>query len=209
MPERHDTSAGATGVAEAGAPPPAAEPVAVPRRRRRLAPAGLSPVAPAIGWLTAWGALAVALACLREAGVATGLALGIATGPPGADDGFPAGLWTMVAVAGAFLAGGYAAGRLARANALLHAGLAWCVAMLATGADALAIVVRDGGESVLERLGMPRWVHTGLSGTWEEGLALACVALVALAGSLVGGSLAAAANRTARADAGARPHADG
>jgi hypothetical protein len=155
----------------------------------------ISPLAPVVGWLAAWGAAAVAVACLREAGVSLGLGLGIATGEPGVEDRFLPGLWVMVVQAGAFLVGGYAAGRLARAQPLLHAGLAWALAMLATAIDAIAIAVRDGGDSVLQGLGLPHWAHTGLSGAWEEALALGCLALVGLAGALAGGSLAAAANR--------------
>jgi hypothetical protein len=56
-------------------------------------------------------------------------------------------------------------------------------------------VQRDEGGSVLARLDLPHWTDTGLSGTWEEGIALATIALAGLAGALLGGSLAAAANR--------------
>ena len=55
--------------------------------------------------------------------------------------------------------------------------------MLATGADAVVIALRDGGDSILEGLGLPAWVHTGLSGTWEEALALAAIALAEPGGS--------------------------
>ncbi|HSJ73139.1 MAG TPA: hypothetical protein VK904_02385 [Miltoncostaeaceae bacterium] len=183
MPERHDT---------------VAEPARATPRERTYTLRPLSPTAPFLGWLTAWGAAALAFACLREAGVDLGLGLGIATGDPGVEDRFLPGLWLLLVQAGAFLLGGYAAARIARANGLLHAGLAWCVAMLATGADAIVIALRDGGESVLQALGLPHWVHTGLSGTWEEALALAVFALAGLAGALIGGALADATNRSAR-----------
>jgi hypothetical protein len=197
VPERHDIAGDGRATAMLAEPPPA-EPVETRRARAvtlRVPP--VSPMAPLIGWLTAWGAAAVAVACLREAGVALGLGLGIATGDPGVEDRFLPGLWVVAVQAGAFVLGGYAAARIARRNGLLHAGLAWCVAMLATGADAVVIGLRDGGDSVLERLGLPHWVHTGLSGTWEEALALAAIALAGLAGALIGGSLGAAANRVA------------
>jgi hypothetical protein len=197
VPERHDTAGDgrAPALAEQG---PAHEPAAAaaPRHRTltlRMPP--LSPDAPILGWLTAWGGAALAAACLSEAGVDLGLGLGIATGDPGVEDRFLPGLWLALVQAGAFLLGGYAAARIARANGLLHAGLAWCVAMLATGADAIVIAVRDGGESIPQSLGLPHWAHTGLSGAWEEALALAVFALASLAGALVGGSLAAPATR--------------
>src|SRR5262245_29549476 len=210
VPERQETTGDGRPSATL-ADPTSTEPVATTttttttRRQRtytvRVPP--LSPEAPFLGWLTAWGAAALAAACLHEAGVSLGLGLGIATGDPGVEDGFLPGLWLLVVQAGACLLGGYAAGRIARANAPLHAALAWCVAMLATGADAIVIALRDGGESVVQSLGLPHWVHTGLSGTWEEALALAVFALGSLAGALIGGSLAAAANPPVPARRGA------
>jgi hypothetical protein len=204
VPERRDTPGDGRPTAPPGEPAraEAADPQAVTPQERayslRVPP--LSADAPFLGWLAAWGAAALAVACLREAGVDLGLGLGIATGDPGVEDRFLPGLWLVLVQAGAFLLGGYAAARIARANCLLHAGLAWCIAMLATGADAIVIAVRDGGESVLQSLGIPHWVHTGLSGTWEEVLALAIFALAGLAGALIGGSLAAAAGRRAAAE---------
>ena len=73
------------------------------------------------------------MACLREAGVDLGLGLGIATGEPGVEDRFLPGLWVLLVQAGAFVLGGYAAARIARRNGLLHAGLAWCVAIALVG----------------------------------------------------------------------------
>ena len=209
MPERQDTAGDGRGTATL-AEAPAADPIETPRQRTytlRVPP--ISPTAPFLGWLTAWGAAAVATACLREAGVDLGLGLGIATGEPGVEDRFLPGLWVLLVQAGAFLLGGYAAARIARRNGLLHAGLAWCVAMLATGADAVVIALRDGGDSILESLGLPAWVHTGLSGTWEEALALAAIALAGLAGALIGGSLGSAANRVAPTSDGTVTRADG
>jgi hypothetical protein len=157
----------------------------------------LAPLAPVLGWLAAWGAAVTAAACLREAGVDLGFGLGIATGDPGVEDGFWPGIWAMLVQAGSFALGGYAAARLARTRALIHATLAWLVAMLATGADALVVSLRDGGESVLAALDLPHWAETGLSGRWEEVLALGVIALAGLAGALLGGSFGAAANRAA------------
>ncbi len=196
MPEHREIADGRPDAPTMVAPPPEAraEEARPPRARRRHA-APFSPLAVLLGWLTAWGAAALAVACLREAGVDLGLGVGIATGEPGVEDRLMPGLWVMAVQAGAFVLGGYTAARIARGQAMLHAGLAWCAAMLATGADAIVIALRDGGESIPERLGLPHWVHTGLSGAWEEGLALAVIALAGLAGALVGGSLAAAANR--------------
>jgi len=212
VPERHEISEdgrGATFVAEVPrtATEPAAATQATAERRERtftLRVPPLSPTAPFLGWLTAWGAAALAVACLREAGVSLGFGLGIATGDPGVEDRFLPGIWMLIVQAGAFLLGGYAAARIARSQAVLHAGLVWVVAMVATGVDAIVIAMRDGGDSVVQSLGLPHWAHVGLSGTWEEALALAIFALGALAGALVGGGLALAAGRreTARTRAG-------
>jgi hypothetical protein len=214
VPERHDSAGGDGRATAAMAEPPPAEHVETTREAPRertytLRVPPLAPDAPVLGWLAAWGAAALAVACLREAGVDLGLGLGIATGDPGVEDRFFPGLWLALVQAGAFLIGGYAAARIARANGLLHAGLVWCIAMLATGVDAIVIALRDGGESVLQALGIPHWVHTGLSGTWEEVLALAVFALASLAGALTGGALAAPANGHATADRRALRRGDG
>jgi hypothetical protein len=204
VPERRDNAdqePGATTVVEPS--PVAAVRPASPERVARSA--RFAPDAVLIGWLAAWGAATLAAACLREAGVDLGLGLGIASGDPGVEDRLLPGVWVLVIQAGAFVIGGYAAGRLARGRALLHAGLAWAVAMLVTGADAIVDALRDEGGSVLARLDLPHWSGTGLSGAWEEGLALAIIALAGLAGALFGGSLAAAAN--ARPAAGRPPAA--
>jgi len=194
MPERREIADDEPGAPTVVEPPPVA--AARPASPERAAPAAqFAPDAILIGWLAAWGGAVLAAACLREAGVDLGLGLGIATGDPGVEDRLMPGIWMLVIQAGAFLVGGYAAARLARARALLHAGLAWAVAMLATGADAIIDARRDDGGSVLARLDLPHWAGTGLSGAWEEGLALAAFALAGLAGALIGGSLAAAANR--------------
>jgi hypothetical protein len=203
MPERHEITEDGRGAGVMAEVPgtttePAAATQATAERRERtftLRVRPLSPTAPFLGWLTAWGAAALAVACLREAGVSLGFGLGIATGDPGVEDRFLPGIWMLIVQAGAFLLGGYAAARIARSHALLHAGLAWVVAMAATGADAIVIALRDGGDSVVQSLGLPHWAHVGLSGTWEEALALAIFALGALAGALLGGSVALAADR--------------
>jgi len=157
-----------------------------------------SPLAPIGGWLAAWGAAALATACLIEAGVAVGLGFGIANGSISVNSGFWAGLWTLVIQAGAFLLGGYVAGRMARARAMLHAGLAWLVAMLATAADAIIVNARDSGTSVLGRLHLPQWA--GLGGTYQTRVVIPLVifAAGALIGALIGGALAAGANRRER-----------
>ena len=73
----------------------------------------------------------VATTILQRANVHTGFGLGIATGGQ-RDNGFWAGLWLLVVTGGAFVLGGYAAARIARAHGPLHGVLVWVVAMLAT-----------------------------------------------------------------------------
>ena len=100
MPERRDIAGDGRGTATL-AEAPAADPIETPRQRTytlRVPP--ISPTAPFLGWLTAWGAAAVAMACLREAGVDLGLGLGIATGEPGVEDRFFPGLWVLLVQAG-------------------------------------------------------------------------------------------------------------
>src|SRR3954449_3550692 len=105
-------------------------------------------LAPLLGCLAAWGAIAVATAILERVGVPTGFNLGIATGGPG-DNGFWAGIWALIVSGGAFVAGGYTAARLARANGTRHALLVWVIAMVATAADAIIDWVRTGEQGVI------------------------------------------------------------
>lgn len=156
----------------------------------------VTPLAPIAGWLTAWGAAAIAAASLRAAGVDLGLGLGIADGAA-VEDGFLPGLWILIIQAGAFLVGGYVTARMARAHGLIHAALAWAIAMLATGADAIASVIRDA-PTVLSRLDIAYWAETGLGSEFDTVLALGAFALAALAGALIGGGMGQGANRAAR-----------
>lgn len=159
-----------------------------------------SPLAPVLGWILAWGAIVIATTSLQRAGVSTGFQLGIAEGGP-RSAGFWAGIWLLVVSAGAFLLGGYAAARIARANGSRHALLVWVVAMAATGADALFESIRDGSVGVVQLMpGVPYWIDTGLSGRAEAAIALAIFAGASLVGALVGGALGQAANRVARTD---------
>lgn len=159
-----------------------------------------SAVAPVLGWLVAWGAIATATAILVRVDVPVGLNLGIADGGPG-DGGFWAGIWGLVVSGGAFVLGGYNAARLARANGTRHAVLVWVVAMAATGADAIIETIRDGTEGVVQLIvGVPFWAETGLTGEAEAVLVLAIFAGVSLAGAIIGGGLGQTANRVDRTD---------
>jgi hypothetical protein len=166
-----------------------------------------SVIAPIAGWLTAWGAAALATVAVMEAGVSVGFGFGIADGSIDVDSGFWAGLWTLVIQAGAFLLGGYVAGRMARARAIAHAILAWFVAIAATAADAIVVATGHGRSSVLAPLRLPHWA--GLTYDNTVAIPLIIFAAGALVAVLVGGTLAAAANRleTTDAESGA-PHRD-
>jgi hypothetical protein len=162
---------------------------------------GFAPLAPVAGWLTAWGAAALAAACLQAAGVDLGFGLGIAHSTQlGVEDGFGAGIVLLIVQGGAFVVGGYVAARIARAAGVTHAVLAWVLAMLATGADALIQGARNE-PSVLSRLpGIPYWVDTNLGGNGRLAVALAIFALAALAGAVIGGAIGTAVNRVGRRD---------
>lgn len=159
-----------------------------------------SPLAVVLGWVVAWGAIAIATAILERVGVPTGLNLGIAEGGPG-DSGFWAGIWALIVSGGGFLLGGYTAGRMARANGTRHAVLVWALAMLATGADAIIENIRDGTEGVVQLIaGVPFWSETGLSDRFEATLVLLLFAGASLVGAFMGGALGQAANRLDRTD---------
>lgn len=179
---------------------PAQPRTAVSERKSFLRVPTFSPLAPLIGWITAWGAIAIATASLERAGVPTGFNLGIADGGTG-DGGVWAGVWLLIVSGGAFLVGGYAAARMARAHGTTHAALAWVVAMAATGVDAIIEAARSGTTGVVRLLpGVPYWADTGLTGQAEMGLVLGIFAIASLIGALVGGALGQMANRVDRTD---------
>jgi hypothetical protein len=204
-----DASSSTTAVRESEAPPPAETTTAVtpaPRREVRgrepvMRVPTFAPLAPWAGWLAAWGAAALAAASLEAAGVDLGLGLGIANATQlGVEDGLGAGLVLLIVQGGAFIFGGYVAARMARAAGLMHALLAWALAMLATGADALIQGVR-GETSVVTRIpGIPYWIDTGLGGTGRLTVALGIFAVAALVGAAIGGLLGTAVNRAGRRD---------
>jgi hypothetical protein len=155
----------------------------------------VAPLAPVVGWMAAWGVAVIAAACLAVAGADLGMGLGLVDGAYGVD-GLVPGLTLVAVQAGAFLVGGYAAARHARAHALAYAALAWGLAMLATGADTF-VADRRNGASVLAPLDIPFWIDNGMGGGIDTALALGAFALAGLAGALVGGALAMVANRRA------------
>lgn len=167
--------------------------------RRPAAGSMLSPIG---GWLTAWGGAALAAQCLLAAGVTLGVGFGIANGSltdidPARDvssGSFWPSIWMLIVQAGAFLAGGYVAGRMARRLGTLHAVAAWAVAMIATGADAIVAAVRDHHQ-VIGALGLPTWVNNGLETSAGTVVAYAILAIGGLFGAIVGGTLADLANR--------------
>lgn len=153
-----------------------------------------------LGWLAAWGSMAVATAVLNRADVPLGFNLGIAEGGPG-DDGFWAGVWLLLVSVGGFIIGGYNAARLARANGTRHAIVMFLVAMGATLADALVERGRSGEEGVLRLIpGIPFWSDTGLTDEGQAVIVLVVFAGAALLGSLLGGSLGQGVNRAERTD---------
>lgn len=153
------------------------------------------------GWTAAWGAAAVAATCLASANVDLALGLGIAGG-----DGFWPTIWLGIVQAGAFFWGGYVAARMGRRLGIVHAGLAWLVAMIATGVDAIAATLRDTGTSVLAALRIPYWAETGLDSNIDAVLALGFFAVVSLVFALLGGAVGEGANRGQ--EAMARRHAE-
>ncbi len=163
-----------------------------------------SVIAPIAGWLAAWGAAALATVAVIEAGVAVGFGFGIADGSIDVDSGFWAGFWTLVIQAGAFLLGGYVAGRMARTRAVAHAVLVWFVAMAATAADAIVVASGDSRSSVLAPLRLPQWAGLDYDNTVV--IPLIIFAAGAFVAVVIGGSLAAGANRLETKDADSTTH---
>ena len=180
---------------------PAPRPAATPTPMARVP--GFVPLAPIVGWMCAWGVAAVAASCLLVAGLDLGMGLGIVDGAFGVDGLMP-GVYLAATQLGGFLLGGYAAARFARGRGLLYAGLAWVLAMIATGADTFLADSRNG-ESVLEPLWIPFWIDNGMSGDVDTGLVLGIFAIAGLAGALIGGALGTAANKAATRDVAVVP----
>jgi hypothetical protein len=194
------STAGGTAATPTTIPDTATQPQAAAPRRERMRLMrlpGFAPTAPIGGLFAAWGAAAVAFYALAEAGVPLGLGLGLAEGNGAVNDGFWAGLWMLALQGGAFLIGGYVAARMARNRAMAHAVLVWVLAIAATAAEAITQNVRAGGASVLDRIGVAHWTASGLQNDWRLWVVLAAFAIAALAGTLMGGVLGAAANRAA------------
>ncbi|MDX6554115.1 MAG: hypothetical protein QOD86_310 [Miltoncostaeaceae bacterium] len=172
-------------------PAPGPPRAATPDRR-----ATISPFAPVVGWMAAWGVAAIAAGCLAVAGVDLGMGLGLVDGAYGVDGLMP-GLYLAAVQVGAFLLGGYASARHARAHGLVYAALGWGLAMVATGADTFVADSRNG-ESVLAPLDIPFWIDNGMTGGIDTWLALGAFALAGLVGALIGGALGTVANRAAK-----------
>jgi hypothetical protein len=161
-----------------------------------------SPLAPFAGWLAAWGAASLAAMCLLVAGVTLGLGFGLADTTLGGIDtaafvdsgDFWPSVWMLIIQAAAFLAGGYVAARMARRLGTLHAVAAWAIAMVASGADAIAAQVHDEAQ-VLAGLALPTWANNGFDASFGTAIAYAILAVGSLAGAILGGMLGDAANR--------------
>jgi hypothetical protein len=198
-----------------GAPPPTPTPPASPtvvappsattvdladERRSVLRVPKLSPLAPLLGWVVAWGAIAISAASLERLGIPYGFNLGIADGGPG-DDGIWAGTWALVTSGAAFLVGGYAAARMARAHGVRHALFVWIIAMVASVVDAVIEASGNGTDGVIQLIpGVPFWNGTGLSSSAEAVLIMMIFAGVSLVGALTGGLIGQTANRLDRTD---------
>lgn len=182
---------------DAASAPAASTPAGVPADRDRMHVPSFSPLAVVGGLFAAWGLAALAAQILQEAGVGLGQGFGIASGQ-GVPDALWDGVWLLAIQAVAWIFGGYVAARMARNNGTRHALLAWVLAMLATGADAIMREVRDGYTSVLAARDLPSWVDTGLDGGAAAGLVFALFALGALVAALAGGGIGSGANALAR-----------
>jgi hypothetical protein len=170
------------------------------KRRSVLRVPKLSPLAPVLGWVVAWGSIAIVSSVLDRLNVPFGFNLGMADGGPG-DDGFPAGVWALAVSAGAFVVGGYTAARIARAHGPKHAVFVWVIAMLASMTDAIVEASGRGVDGFIRLLpGVPFWSDTGLGGNGEVVLIMTIFAVISLAGVLVGGVLGQTANRIDRTD---------
>jgi len=177
--ERTTGDGRATGPGDGGA---TASALATARARQRDEFGGINWGASFFGWLVAVGVAALLTSLLTAAGAAIGLTRADATS--NADEiGLGGGIALLVVLMLAYYAGGYVAGRMSRFDGGRQGLGTWAIALIVTGALAVAAVIFGDQYNVLEQLNLPS-VPVGDQ-------TLATGGLVALAAIVLGTALAA------------------
>ena len=159
------------------------------RARQREQYGGFNWGAAFFGWLVAVGLGALLVGLLAAAGAAVGLTELSDSEVNGAatEIGLGGGIALLAALAIAYFAGGYVAGRMSRFDGARQGLGAWLLGLVVTVALAVAGAILGSEYNVLERLELPA-VPVGDSELATGGaLALAVVVLGTLAAAVLGG----------------------
>jgi hypothetical protein len=159
------------------------------RARQREEFGGINWGAAFFGWLVAVGLGALLVGLLAAAGAAVGLtALSEADTTGNATEiGLGGAIALLVALAVAYFAGGYVAGRMSRFDGARQGLGAWLFGILVTIALALAAVILGSEYNVLEQLNLPSLPVGDATLTTGGAIALAAVVLGTLLAAVGGG----------------------
>jgi hypothetical protein len=172
------------GTAQRTAAPLDHEQMRAVRARQREEFGGVNWGAAFFGWLVAVGLGTLVVGLLAAAGAAVGLT---ETSGNASEIGVGGAIALLVALAVAYYAGGYVAGRMSRFDGARQGFGAWLVGLVVTVALAVAGAILGSEYNVLERLDLPA-VPVGDSDLATGGaLALAIVVVGTLIAAVIGG----------------------
>ena len=170
------------------APPAGREHMHAVRARQREEFGGINWGAAFFGWLVAVGLGALLVGLLAAAGAAVGLTeLADETAGNASEIGLGGAIALLAALAIAYFAGGYVAGRMSRFDGARQGFGAWLLGLIVTVVLAIVGAILGSEYNVLERLDLPA-VPVGDSELATGGaLALAIVVVGTLIAAIAGG----------------------
>jgi len=176
--------------ANGSAPPLDREQMQSVRARQRAEYGGINWGAAFFGWLVAVGLGALLVGLLAAAGATVGLtdlsddAAGTAT-----EIGAGGAIALLAALAVAYLAGGYVAGRMSRFDGARQGLGAWLLGLIVTAVLAVAGAILGSEYNVLERLDLPALPLGDSELATGGALALAIVLVGTLVAAVIGGKM--------------------
>ena len=145
------------------------------------------------GWLSANGLAVLLVALLSAAGVALGLAQGVDSADEAAEQvetlGLGGGIAVLVVLFLAYLAGGYAAGRMARFDGARQGVAVWLIGLLVVLVLAAAGAILGAQYNVLQQLNLPRIPIDEGTATTAGIITLVAILVVTLLGAVLGGKM--------------------
>jgi hypothetical protein len=139
-----------------------------------------------LGWLAAAGLAGILAGIVAAAGAALGLTKGSTE-----EIGLGGGIALIAVLFVSYIAGGYAAGRMARFDGARQGFGVWLWGILIAGAVALLAVLAGQKYNVLDQLNLPRIPVDQGTLTRAGAIALAAGLLASLIGAVIGGTMGA------------------